>query len=294
MTRNEFTAWVEQGPVLLDGATGTCLQKMGMPRGAATELWVEQNPQALLELQSAYVQAGSRILYAPTFQATPVALEKENRAADTERLNGWLVRLSRQAAGGAAYVAGDMTTMAGVLDAWDTACYDTMVEAYRRQIVGLLDGGADLLVAETLLYEQEAEAVLQAAALEGADVPVLCSFTMELSGSFFSGRDAGPVLRSLEELGAAAVGFNCVAAGEGLDALVSRLRRFVTVPLISKPNAGNPTVGGDGQVNYPMAAETFAALQLQAGRQGAALLGGCCGTSPEFIRAMARQLSAEA
>lgn len=280
MTLTELTA---RGPVILDGATGSNLLKAGMPRGACTELWADKNPQAVLELQRAYVQAGSQVLYAPTFQAQPAALEKAGWQADAEALNASLVRLTKQAAGDSCLVAGDISTMAGTLPSWDPGEFDNLVEQYRRQIGGLALGGADLLVAETLLYPQEAEAVLTAAGLEGITLPVLVSFTMQPDGSFFSGREAGPVLGELEKAGAFAVGFNCVAASELLPALVSRLRRYVKGNLISKPNAGNPVINASGIAEYPMEPRDFAALQVQAARQGARLLGGCCGTDPRYI-----------
>lgn len=271
-------------PIILDGATGSILRQYGMPRDAATELWAEAHPQTLLTLQEAYVAAGSQIIYAPTFRATPQALSAYGRAKDTEKLCAALVALSKSTAGGQALVAGDITTMAGDLDVWDSANHPGMLEGYRRQIRGIVDGGADMLVAETLLYPHEAEMIWEAAALEHVELPMLYSFTMDSSGALFSGRDAGPVLRELEEAGAAAVGFNCVAAGDQLGALVSRLRRYVRGPLISKPNAGNPVIRTDGQVDYPMEPGEFARHQKEAAALGAGLLGGCCGTGPEYIR----------
>lgn len=290
MTKAEFAALVQKGPVLLDGATGSNFLKSGMPKGASAELWADSHPEVCLALQEAYRASGSRILYAPTFQAQPAALAKAGREADTEALNARLVWLCRQAAGDSAFVAGDMATMAGDLESWAAENFQRMVELYRRQIAGLLEGGADLLVAETLLYPQEAEAVLTAAELEDAGIPVLYSFTMQPDGSLFSGMEAGPVLRELEEAGAAAVGFNCVAASGQLPALVSRLRRYVKGPLLSKPNAGNPVISPQGLAEYPMEPQEFAVLQTQAAQLGANLLGGCCGTGPRYIAALRESL----
>jgi 5-methyltetrahydrofolate--homocysteine methyltransferase len=152
-----------------------------------------------------------------------------------------------------------------------------------------MDGGADLLVGETLLYPQEAEAILCAAELEGAGA-AMYSFTMQSDGSLFSGRDAGPVLRELEQAGAAAVGFNCVAMDMMTPYLVSKLRRFVKGPLICKPNAGNPIINAQGEAEYPMDEAEFAALSRDCAANGATLLGGCCGTNPEFIRVLRETL----
>ena len=284
LTREEFHKLLENGPLLLDGATGSNLQKMGMPKGCCTEEWVLANPESIISLQRSYAQAGSHILYAPTFQAQPIALERVNLHRQTEAINAQLVALSRAAAPGC-LIAGDLTTLATFCDSWDEGCFDLLVENYRRQIRGLIDGGADLLVGETLLYPQEAEAILTAAELEGAGA-AMYTFTMQPDGSLFSGRDAGPVLRELEDSGAAAVGFNCVAADMMTPYLVSKLRRFVKGPLVCKPNAGVPQIGPDGIPYYPQTPEEFAAIQRQCLENGAGILGGCCGTAPEYIAAL--------
>lgn len=282
LTKAELHAKIAAGIHLLDGATGSNLQKVGMPRGCCTEEWVLMNPEKLVALQRAYAEAGSQIIYAPTFQAQPIALERVNLHKQTEAINAQLVALSRSAAPGC-LIAGDLTTLATFMDSWDEGNFDILVENYRRQIRGLMDGGADLLAAETLMYPTEAEAILTAAELEGAGA-VLYTFTMQSDGSLFSGRDVGPILRELEESGAAAVGFNCVAADMMTPGLVSKLRRYVKGPLVCKPNAGNPIIGNDKLAHYPMTPDEFASIMSQCLHSGATLLGGCCGTDPDFIR----------
>ncbi len=288
LTRDALHTLLQNGPILLDGATGSNLMRMGMPRGCCTEEWILSHPDAILDLQRRYAQAGSQIIYAPTFQAQSVALKRAGLDGRTEDVNAQLVALSRRAAPDC-WIAGDIATLSGYLDSWDPAQFETLVEQYRRQIHGLIDGGADLLVGETLLYPQEAEAILTAAELEGAGA-VLYSFTMQNDGSLFSGMEAGPVLRELEQAGAAAVGFNCVAAGTQTPALVSKLRRFVQGPLMCKPNAGEPSINAKGIAEYPMEAVEFAGLMADCAAMGAKLLGGCCGTDPSFIAAMRQAL----
>ena len=290
LTREQFHALLANGPLLLDGATGSNLQKAGMPKGCCTEQWVLNNPNALVALQRRYAESGSDIIYAPTFQAQPIALEKVGLAGRTEEINKKLVELSRSAAPGC-LIAGDLTTLAVYCDSWDEGNFDLLVENYRRQIAGLLAGGADLLAAETLMYPTEAEAILTAAELEGAEC-VLYTFTMQPDGALFSGREVGPVLRELEESGAAAVGFNCVAADMMTPGLVSRLRRYVKGPLVCKPNAGVPVIGADGIPVYPQTPEEFAKIVLECRENGANILGGCCGTAPEFIAAVRAALGA--
>ena len=289
LTHAELSAYFQK-TVLLDGATGSNLQKAGMPRGCCTEEWILANPEALVQLQRRYAAAGSNILYAPTFQAQPIALEKVNLHRQTEAINAQLVALTRSAAPNV-LVAGNLTTLAAYCDSFDPDNFDLLVENYRVQIAGLLAGGADLLAAETLMYPQEAEAIFTAAELEGAGA-VLYTFTMQPDGSLFSGRDAAPVLRELEEAGACAVGFNCVAADNMTASLVSRLRRYVKGPLVCKPNAGVPVIGENNLPIYPMAPAEFAAIVSDCAAMGANILGGCCGTTPEHIAAVkAKQIS---
>ena len=252
-------------------------------------LWVLENPEPLVSLQRAYARAGSQIVYAPTFQAQPIALKAHGMDRHTERINASLAALSRSAAPGC-LIAGDLTTLAAYCDSWDPDHFDLLVENYRRQIRGLIDGGADLLVGETLLYPQEAEAIFTAAELERAGASMY-TFTMQPDGSLFSGAPAGPALRELEKAGAAAVGFNCVAADEMTPSLVSRLRRELKGPLICKPNAGNPIINAQGIAEYPMEAEEFSRILLRCRENGAQLLGGCCGTDPDFLAAIRRVLN---
>lgn len=284
LTLEAFHQKINDGIHLLDGATGSNLMKAGMPKGCCAEEWILNHPQPLVALQRSYAAAGSQILYAPTFQAQPLALQKAGLERQTEAINAALVALSRSAAPGC-LIAGDIATMAAVCDSWDPNSFDLLVENYRRQIKGLIDGGADLLVAETLLYPQEAEAVLTAAALENAGA-VMCSFTMQSDGSLFSGMEAGPVFTELEKAGAAALGFNCVAADNLTAGLVSKLRRYTHLPLICKPNAGNPIIGDDGLAHYSMGAAEFGEIIDGCRQMGASLLGGCCGTDPCFLAAI--------
>ncbi len=284
LTKEQFHKKIVEGIRFLDGATGSNLRKLGMPKGVFTEEWVLAHPDVLVNLQRQYVAAGSQILYAPTFQAQPIALKSICLDRQTEAINAHLVALSRSAAPDC-LIAGDLTTLAAFCESWNPDNFDLLVENYRRQIRGLIDGGADLLVAETLMYRQEAEAILTAAELEQAGA-VMYSFTMTADGSLFSGPEAGPILRDLEENGAAAVGFNCVGADRMTPYLVSKLRRFVCGPLLCKPNAGNPVIDTNGVAQYDMNPEDFAEVIRLCRENGATLLGGCCGTDPSYIAAV--------
>ena len=167
LTKEQFQNKIRNGLHFLDGATGSNLMKLGMPRGGCLEEWVLANPEKLVALQRQYAAAGSQILYAPTFQAQPIALERVCLDKQTETVNAHLVSLTRSVSPNI-LVAGNLTTLAAFTDSWDEGNFDLLVENYRRQIKGRIDGGADLLAAETLLYPLEAEAILTAAELEGA------------------------------------------------------------------------------------------------------------------------------
>lgn len=285
LTREQLQREIAQGVHILDGATGSNLRNAGMPKGCCAEEWILANPEPLVSLQRAYAEAGCQIIYAPTFQGQPIALKRVGLDAQTEAINEALVALSRSAAPGC-LIAGDLTTLANFCDSWDAECFDLMVENYRRQIHGLIAGGADLLVGETLLYQQEAEAILCAAELEGADA-AMYSFTMQPDGSLFSGADAATAMKSLEDSGAVAVGFNCVSADMMTPYLVSKLRRTVKIPLICKPNAGIPAIDDDGTAVYSQTPAEFADIIRQCRDNGATLLGGCCGTAPAYLAAIA-------
>ena len=286
LTRQEFQNQIAAGVRFLDGATGSNLRQMGMPKGCSTEMWVLAHPEILQNLQRQYAAAGSQILYAPTFQAQPIALKAIGREKDTEKINAQLVTLTRAAAPGC-LVAGDITTLAAYCDSWNAENMDLLIANYRRQIRGLIDGGVDILGAETLLYPHEAEAILIAGEMEGAGA-MSFTFTMQSDGSLFSGMEAGPVLQELEQAGAAAVGFNCVAADDLTAGLVSKLRRYVRGPLICKPNAGMPVIREDGIAHYDMSPADFAGVMQDCVRMGATLVGGCCGTTPEHISAITK------
>ena len=284
LTNEQFREKIAGGLRFLDGATGSNLRAAGMPKGCSTEEWVLCHPEVLVSLQRGYAEAGSQILYAPTFQGQPIALKAIGLDRQTEAINAQLVALSRSAAPGC-LIAGDLTTLAAFCDSWNPENFDLLVENYRRQIHGLMDGGADLLIAETLMYEQEAEAIFAAAQLENAGA-VMFTFTMQPDGTLFSGPDGVKVLKSLEEAGAAAVGFNCVTGDMMTPYLVTRLKQEISAPLICKPNAGLPTIDENGVAQYAMTEAEFAELMVKCADNGADLLGGCCGTTPAHIRAM--------
>ena len=203
MTKEEFRELTSREIVILDGATGSNLMKAGMPRGICTEQWICENPEPLIKLQQAYQQAGSQIVYAPTFSANKISLANHGLENQVESLNKQLVQISRSAVGTDCMVAGDLTTT-GRQDAE----YEMLLDAYREQISAQLEAGVDLLVAETMLGVTEPMAVLDAAR-ELCNLPVMCTLTVESDGSLFFGGNIYDSVELLEEMGADAVGINC-------------------------------------------------------------------------------------
>ena len=282
MKKEEFAALCEKKTVLLDGATGSNLMKAGMPRGVCTEAWVCEHPQPLLALQRAYVQAGSDIIYAPTFSANRHSLARHGLEHRVRELNTKLVALSKEAAEGKALVAGDLTTTGVPLEPMGTMAYQTLFDLYREQIEALCEAGADLLVVETMLAVDETTVALEAAQAV-CELPVMCSLTVQADGSAYFGGDCVEAVQTLQELGAAAVGINCSCGPEQLVSLVRNMRRVAKVPLLVKPNAGLPAISDSGEAVYPMGAAEFARHMAALCDAGARLVGGCCGTTPEFI-----------
>lgn len=277
MTREEFKKLSSREIVLLDGATGSNLMKAGMPRGICTEKWICENPKPLTELQKAYQQAGSQIVYAPTFSANKISLANHGLEEQVYRLNKQLVQISRSAVGTDCMVAGDLTTT-GKQDAE----YEALLEAYKEQISAQLEAGVDLLVAETMLGVTEPMAVLDAAR-ELCDLPVMCTLTVESDGSLFFGGNIYDAAELLEEMGADAVGINCSTGPDQLLSVVENIGKRISIPLIVKPNAGNPVIDATGNPVYSMGAEEFACHIKRLIDAGANIVGGCCGTTPAYI-----------
>lgn len=283
MTREEFQALAGQGPVLLDGATGSNLRRAGLPVGVSPEQWILEHPQVLLELQRGYVDAGSRIIYAPTFGANRVSLGNYGLENQVSALNAALVRLSKEAAGGRALVAGDFTTTGRALEPAGEMTYSRLYDIYREQITALAEAGADLLVAETMMGVEETAAALDAAQ-SVCDLAVLCSLSVEADGGALFDGSAVEAVATLQEMGAAAVGVNCSVGPDQLEAVVAGMKSVARVPVIAKPNAGMPVMTETGEALYSMGPEAFARHIRALVDAGAGVVGGCCGTTPDYIR----------
>lgn len=289
MKKQEFKALTDSRVVILDGATGSNLRKAGMPVGSSSEEWVLKYPQILQELQKAYVDAGSDIVYAPTFAANRINLKNFGLSDKVVELNTQLVKIAKDGVGGRAWVAGDLTTTGQPMEPGGTLTYDELYQAYREQIKVLADAGVDLLVAETMLGVEETMVALDAAQ-SVCDLPVMCSLSLEADGTARYGGNAIEAVTTLQEMGADAVGLNCSVGPDQLEAVITNMKQVAKVPILAKPNAGMPQITDKGEAVYDMTAEHFAYYTKKLVEAGAGLVGGCCGTTPEYIRKLAEIL----
>lgn len=288
MTREEFQK-LTQDVVLLDGATGSNLMAAGMPRGICTEAWIMEHKEVLQNLQKAYVEAGSQIVYAPTFGGNCYSLGLHGLQDKLAEMNHALVNISREAVGHKVYVAGDITTTGKMMEPAGDLTYEMAYETYCEQIKVLEDAGVDLIAAETMINIEETLAALDAAA-SVSSLPVMCTMTVEADGSIFSGGNAVEAAIALEGAGAVAVGINCSVGPDQLVSVVRNIKENVSIPVIAKPNAGMPTIDDQGNAIYSMDAKSFAEHMKVLIENGASVVGGCCGTTPEFIREISRSL----
>ena len=283
MTRSEFQALLRNGTVILDGATGSNLRASGMPVGVCTEQWVLEHPEVLQNLQRAYVEAGSQIVYAPSFSANRLSLSMYGLEDQLEQMNRALVQLSRDAVGDRAYVAGDMATCGKPVDVEGGVRYEELIEVYREQAQLLVDAGVDLIGLETMMGVTECSAAIEAIR-SVCDLPVMCTLTLDAVGAAYFDGDAELAAQTLPALGADAIGVNCGQGPELYVSVIQRMRAHTDLPLIAKPNAGLPVIQSDGSAVYGMSPGKFAREMEKLKKAGAGILGGCCGTTPEHIR----------
>lgn len=284
MTRQEFAELIKNGPVILDGATGTNLQNAGMPVGVCPEQWILENPDVMVKLQEDYVAAGTNILYAPTFTANRIKLEEYGLQDRLEEMNRELIAISKRAAKGRALVAADMTMTGQQLYPIGDLMFEDLVDVYKEQARVMAEAGADLFVVETMMSLQECRAAVLAIK-EVCDLPVMVSLTYNPDGRTLYGTEPATATVVLQGLGADAIGINCSTGPEDMIEPVRQMAQFATIPILAKPNAGLPELE-NGKTVYRTDAAEFASWGKKLVEAGAAIIGGCCGTTPEHIRAL--------
>ncbi len=288
MTKTEFKD-LTKNLLLLDGATGSNLMAAGMPRGVCTETWVLNHKEILQKLQKAYIDAGSRIIYAPTFGANRTNLKLHHLEDKIKEMNYELVAIAKESANGQAFIAGDITTTGKMMAPSGDLTYEEAFEVYEEQISFLRDAGVDMIIAETMINIEETLAAVDAAS-QVCELPILCTMTVEADGSIFSGGNAVEAALALESAGASAVGINCSVGPDQLVSVVRNIKEAVSIPVIAKPNAGMPVIDDKGNAVYSMGAAEFAKHMKVLVENGASIIGGCCGTTPEYIKAVAQEL----
>jgi 5-methyltetrahydrofolate--homocysteine methyltransferase len=274
--------------LIVDGATGTELQKRGMPSGVCPEGWCLENPTAIQDIHAVYRDAGADIVYTCTFGANRLKLEQYGIDHPRE-INRQLALLARTAAGDGALVAGDLGPTGHFVEPFGDMKFEEAVDIFKEQVRGLLDGGVDLFVIETMMDIQEARAALLAVK-ELTDRFTMVTMTYEQNGRTLNGTDPVTALITLQSLGADAVGCNCSTGPDTMVAFIEAMKPYATVPLVAKPNAGMPRLSGNKTV-FDMDPSTFASFGGAFAAAGVNLMGGCCGTTPEHIRALKHNLS---
>ena len=287
MTKNAFRELLKQNFVMLDGATGSNLQASGMPSGVCPEQWIIENKEVLIQLQKAYVEAGTDILYAPTFTANRIKLAEYGLEDQIESMNRTLIHLSKEAISRAnvtdrtVYVAGDLTMTGEQLYPIGTLSFEELVEVYKEQARYQIEAGVDLFVVETMMSLNECRAAVLAIK-ETCDLPVMVSMTFNDDLRTFYGTDPKTAMIVLQELGADAVGVNCSTGPDKMCEIVASMESVATVPIIAKPNAGLPELVNSKTV-FNLSANEFAKEMVPLVEAGARIVGGCCGTTPEHI-----------
>lgn len=283
MTKQEFQQLCRQRIIYLDGATGSNLMKAGMPVGVCPERWILEHEQALIDLQTAYIEAGTDILYAPTFTANRIKLKEYDLEDQIEEINTRLIKLSKTIAKDKALVAADLTMTGKQLKPMGPLDFEELVDIYKEQIQYAEKAGADLIVIETMMSLQETRAAA-IAAMEVSRLPVMATLTFESDGRTLFGSDAKSAAITLSHLHVDAIGANCSTGPDQMCRIIEAMAEVTDIPLIAKPNAGLPSLDENGMTVYDMDSDTFSEQMIQIVESGATILGGCCGTSPEYIK----------
>ena len=294
MTKQDFHRLLEQSKLILDGATGSNLQQRGMPAGVCPEQWILENPDVLCQLQQEYISAGTNVLYASTFSGNRIKLEEYGLEDKIGQMNHDLVQISKEAiarehAQGKVYIAGDVTMTGKQVEPIGPLPFEELVTIYKEQIGYLVEAGVDLLAVETMMSLQECRAAVIAAKETAPELPVLVTLSFNEDGRTLFGTDPATASLVLTTLGVDAVGVNCSTGPDKMISVIRDMKKYTDLPIVAKPNAGLPQMK-DGQTVYDMEAEDFADHMVVLAQEGADILGGCCGTTPEYIRQMTELL----
>ncbi len=276
----------EKKILLSDGATGTNLIARGLPHGKTPENWVLENPEAILKLHQDFVDAGSDIILTCTFGASDLRLTRAGLKDKAYEVNSAAVRIARKAIKiKKVLIAGSIGPLGEMLKPLGSLDEITADNNYRQQAQILSDAGVDLLVIETQYDITEASIAVKAAQAV-TNLPIVCSFSFDRGIKTMMGVDALTFAREIGSLGVAGLGINCGKSLEENLQVLKELSKATTLPIWFKPNAGIPEIGYDGRPSYDVIPEKMASFTGQWIENGARIIGGCCGTTPEHLRAI--------
>ncbi len=244
MTIDNFQTICKKKRLILDGATGSNLQKRGMPAGVCPEEWILENPEVLIGLQQEYVEAGTDILYAPTFSGNRIKLDEYGMGDRVEQMNKELAGLSfeairRAGADHPVYVAGDITMTGQQLYPMGNLPFEELVDIYKEQIGYLKEAGVDMIVVETMMSLQECRAAVLAVK-ECSELPVMVTLTFNEDGRTLFGTNPETAALVLNAMGVDAIGVNCSTGPDKMQEVVRSMTQYTDRPIIAKPNAGLP------------------------------------------------------
>jgi len=278
------------GVLVLDGATGTNYQRMGIEPGVAPEEWVFDEPDKVRELHRRFVEAGSQLVLTCTFGGSSLRLSDERLAGRGPELNRRAVELAREAAGPGVLVAGSIGPTGHLADPLGPLTRTLAVATFAEQAQALAEGGADLLVLETFFSLDEGLWAVEGVR-RASDLPLVVSYSFDQGTRTMMGLSPTQVVEAFAPLGVAAVGANCGKSLADTDLIVDELLAAAAgLPLWVKPNAGVPRVVGD-EVRYDAGPEDLARHVASYAARGVRAVGGCCGSTPEHVAAIAAALS---
>lgn len=287
MTKNEFASLIKnKGIVYLDGATGSNLQKRGLPQGVCPEYWMCEHQDIIEGLQDEFTAAGTDIIYAPTFTANRIKLDEYGLVDKLEYINTTLINMSKRVAARAdhkVYVAADLSMTGIQLKPMGPMDFEELVDIYKEQLAVCAKAGADLIVIETMMSLQETRAAVIAAKETCPELPVMTTLTFNEDGRTLYGTDPATAAIVLSKLGVDALGANCSTGPKDMADVIRKMAEVCDTPIIAKPNAGIPSLNAEGKTVYNNTAENFADEIKVLIDAGATILGGCCGTEPSYI-----------
>ncbi len=268
-----------------DGAMGTMLQEAGLEAGDCGELWNVEKPEVITEIQRQYVGAGSDFIITNTFGGSPPALAGHGLADRTEELNEAGVKAARAAAGDKCLVLGDIGPSGKILEPYGDISFDDLKRDFMRQVEGMKAGGVDAFIIETMMDINELRCAFEAIR-EVSDLPVVTSMCFKQSGDVcrtMFGTSAADAAKEMESMGAVIAGANCMVTIDEFVPIVNQMNEATRLKIMAQPNAGLPKLK-QGVLRYDSTAEGMADWLPELINAGARIVGGCCGTTPEYIQ----------